>query len=736
MLISSVSSASLIYKASISGAAVVPPVSSKASGSVSISLLNSSYASGYFYATNINQMTMAHLHVGSLGSNGPPVVWTFNATYGPISGSVKASFSFDPSVKNVSALLAAGLVYFNIHTAAHPSGEIRGQLIPPSKCSTTGPAVCEIVGGTGVHFTLTCPSGLKISSVTSAFYGRSDSNTCPYPGNPTAMQNTACSSPSVLPLLLQAAVGVQSYEVTFLSDLLMSSDPCPGTFKYFNATWCCAGNVTPRPALLPSPPSDSDSYGSTSTHSSVKGDDSPPPSPEGSIIHSSEYKVIVIGGGLSGLTAARMLTDANLNTLVLEGQSVPGGRIKTRTLTTQTYVAEEGANWIHGYSSENPLYTLAKNLNLSIVVDPQGDNTYTWENGKLLQDDGQEYKPLKKVLTDFLAWMKGALSTTDTRSIQDMVNLYISSMGLDARSTQLLTKGFNGKIIQEESVPASLLSARLYDFSEKFPGGEGLFAGKLGTSAFVSGTISPLNKVPLNIAFDKKVTAISYGGSDGLVKVTTSDGSMYSARYVICSVSLGVLKSNAISFTPPLPAPKRQAMADMIMGNLERIVLVFPSNFWDSKNDLKAAWLNRLTLDPSSSYWNEWFTPYSALQRNVLIGWNAGSTAISSMNLTDAQLLKSALDALSSMFPRVKIPQPLEWFTSRWTTNPFILGAYSNIAATALKPPQEAMAEPLGSSSSGLLLWAGEHTSDTFYGTMQGALISGQREASRILDQL
>jgi hypothetical protein len=45
------------------------------------------------------------------------------------SGSVKVFFSFDPSANNISALIVAGQVYFNIHTT-YPAGEIRGQLKP------------------------------------------------------------------------------------------------------------------------------------------------------------------------------------------------------------------------------------------------------------------------------------------------------------------------------------------------------------------------------------------------------------------------------------------------------------------------------------------------------------------------------------------------------------------------------------------------------------------------------
>ena len=128
----------LTYKASLSGAHVHPPVATKSVGSVSITLVNQSYASGFFYATNIKQMTMAHLHAGPVGKNGPSIAWAFNATYGPISGSIKASFTFNPFSHNITDLLAARLVYFNIHTAALPTGELRGQLTRfPSKVKGT-----------------------------------------------------------------------------------------------------------------------------------------------------------------------------------------------------------------------------------------------------------------------------------------------------------------------------------------------------------------------------------------------------------------------------------------------------------------------------------------------------------------------------------------------------------------------------------------------------------------------
>jgi hypothetical protein len=63
----------------------------------------------------------AHFHgPAEPGATAPPVVMVQNAT-SPISGAAKLTTA------QADALLA-GKWYFNVHTQAHPTGEIRGQL--------------------------------------------------------------------------------------------------------------------------------------------------------------------------------------------------------------------------------------------------------------------------------------------------------------------------------------------------------------------------------------------------------------------------------------------------------------------------------------------------------------------------------------------------------------------------------------------------------------------------------
>ena len=71
--------------------------------------------------TGIGAVTMAHIHRGAAGTNGPPVVTLDAGPAGCVSG--------DPAaVQDVE--VNPGGYYVNLHTADFPGGAIRGQLAP------------------------------------------------------------------------------------------------------------------------------------------------------------------------------------------------------------------------------------------------------------------------------------------------------------------------------------------------------------------------------------------------------------------------------------------------------------------------------------------------------------------------------------------------------------------------------------------------------------------------------
>jgi len=110
--------------AALTGAQEVPPVSTSASGRSTISVASDRTVSGAVIVTGM-EPTMAHIHQGAMGANGPVIV--------PLAKTAPMTFSVPASTKLSDAQYAAlkeGKLYVNVHSAAHPGGEVRLQMAP------------------------------------------------------------------------------------------------------------------------------------------------------------------------------------------------------------------------------------------------------------------------------------------------------------------------------------------------------------------------------------------------------------------------------------------------------------------------------------------------------------------------------------------------------------------------------------------------------------------------------
>jgi len=86
----------------------------------------------------------------------------------------------------------------------------------------------------------------------------------------------------------------------------------------------------------------------------------------------SDTQVLILGGGVAGIMAARALHDRGMdNFKVIEAWETLGGRMKSISfgVTDRQYVLELGADWIHGTQTNNgpsnPIFDLARKHNLS-----------------------------------------------------------------------------------------------------------------------------------------------------------------------------------------------------------------------------------------------------------------------------------------------------------------------------------------------------------------------------------
>jgi hypothetical protein len=108
----------------LSGSQEVPPVTTQASGTSTITVAADKSVSGTVTTTGITA-TAAHIHMAAMGQNGPVIV--------PLAKTGDNVWSPAPAAKLTDAqydAYKAGNLYVNVHSADNKGGEIRAQLKP------------------------------------------------------------------------------------------------------------------------------------------------------------------------------------------------------------------------------------------------------------------------------------------------------------------------------------------------------------------------------------------------------------------------------------------------------------------------------------------------------------------------------------------------------------------------------------------------------------------------------
>ena len=115
----------------LTGDEEVPPVKTTASGTGAVTVSEDRSVSGKFKLQNASQMTVAHIHTGAAGQNGPVIIPLQKVADNEWTVPAGAKLTDD----QYKQYLAGGL-YVNFHSAQYKGGEIRGQIRPSSAGSS------------------------------------------------------------------------------------------------------------------------------------------------------------------------------------------------------------------------------------------------------------------------------------------------------------------------------------------------------------------------------------------------------------------------------------------------------------------------------------------------------------------------------------------------------------------------------------------------------------------------
>ncbi len=193
------------------------------------------------------------------------------------------------------------------------------------------------------------------------------------------------------------------------------------------------------------------------------------------------------------------------------------------------------------------------------------------------------------------------------------------------------------------------------------------------------------------------------------------------ARAALITVPLSCLQRKTIAFDPPLDA-KRNALAEMAMGEVVRVTLEFRSAFWSEQ----APGLGFLFAADEQDFPVFWTAPDA--KTPMITAWASGRNADRLIELSPAQIGERAIEALGRIFARSPEELRAALVSAHyhdWARDPYALGAYSYPLVGGLEAAAE-LAKPLEET----LFFAGEHTESAgHHATVHGAMATGERAA-------
>ncbi|PWU14284.1 MAG: hypothetical protein C5B50_17695 [Verrucomicrobia bacterium] len=418
--------------------------------------------------------------------------------------------------------------------------------------------------------------------------------------------------------------------------------------------------------------------------------------------------VLVIGGGVAGLSAARVLAEAGYSVSILEARERLGGRIHTGSFATCPVPVEFGAEFVHG--SENDTWEIIREAHLRTIGVP--DRHWVISNGGISKE-AEFWDKLDQVTSR----INSAAPDQDFQSFLDQAWSIENSAKWLARE---YVEGFHAAKASRMSIHALARAAT----EAEAEGGTEQFRLRDGYGALVTWLAGQAELAGVQVHRRAVVKTIRWEQGRVEVEAQTPAGqrSFFSAQAII-TLPLGVLKYNgpgAVVFEPKLPG-KEMAIQGLEVGSVVRITLVFRSVFWPVKN---FGFLHA-PAEPLPTWWTDKRAP-------ILTGWVGGPRA-ARLEVQGAERIESEAIRCSSRIFRVEEAYIrsllVASFTCDWSSNPFSRGAYSYSPVGMAQMPKR-LAAPVADT----LFFAGEAT-DTRgnQGTVHGAIASGKRAAKEIL---
>lgn len=419
-------------------------------------------------------------------------------------------------------------------------------------------------------------------------------------------------------------------------------------------------------------------------------------------------KVIIIGAGFAGLSAALALHKRKIDFVLLEARNRIGGRVFSHVMDEkENLVIELGAEWV-GNSHER-LQNLCNEMGLDLQNN-QFDSHLIYQ-GKYYKSGDWDYSAdwKKKFQSMLDAYPK--LTQAEKLKIDKMdwwrylVNNGCEGRDLDLR--ELLDSTDFGETIRSVSAFGALAeyaeSSEKNEMDLKIKGGNSRLSEKLADAI-------GREKILLQHAVTRVTQQVNGG-----VTVYCGNGQSFKGDKIICTAPTFAVKK--IKWEPGLPADQVNAINELQYARINKNPLLFKKRFWkDERFDM--------VTDQSPHYFYH-ATKNQDSKKGVLISYTIGEKAAVVANQSDDWRKDMVMQTLSPFFHDAK--EEYDRMTNYyWGNDAFSRGAYALYGKG-----QWFRVMPILKRSHIHTHFAGEHLAD-WQGFMEGAINTGEEAAAKI----
>jgi len=440
-------------------------------------------------------------------------------------------------------------------------------------------------------------------------------------------------------------------------------------------------------------------------------------------VHESSNEVLILGAGAAGLACGERLHRLGVPFTILEARDRIGGRALTDYSLAPGLPVELGAQMVHGRHvvthqwahelglttrswpvSQRALFSVNRRLCrfpwLALPGYPGFGLRAFYQGSRALPQKLRAMPPPDSSLAAFLEQQAPALAA---RRLVELLHAHVYAADPDEI-------GVLGPA-EEERRAGEEFGYRNFRLNEGY------------TELFQRRSAPFRDRIRTGV----RITAVRY--SDNGVKVETQQDEhsgpiVFDGRVAVVTFPLGVLKSEAIAFDPPLPPSKRRAIQRIAFGMGYALQLrMTGGNLTDRFGDFSLVWAGGATT----------FHRPGVLRRSapqVVTAFTVGKEAARRAATSPQERIDATLEEFSSALPeQARVGDVAQASVQLWPEDPFARGAYSFLPPDVEPAERQTLAEPIDN----LLFFAGEATNwQGESATIHGAIETGYRAAEEV----